>query len=110
MEHLGMNFSERYDTTIRDLESRLSVLIDNGAEFDLDRSGDVLTIEFDDGEKFVITPQAPMEQLWVSANYAGHRFDWDGDAWIHEKNGKELSTVLSRSMSEKLGSSVHLDD
>jgi CyaY protein len=99
-------FSLHYDTTIRELERKLGDLIDDGAEFDIERNGDVLVIEFEDGEKIVITPQAPMEQLWVSANYAGHRFDWNGDEWVNEKGGEEFIPFLSRVLSEKFGSTI----
>ncbi len=75
-------FSQRYDATIRNLEQTLAALIDAGQEFDFTRSGDVLTIEFENGEKIVITPQSPMEQLWISANYAGHRFNWLEDRGV----------------------------
>ena len=101
-------FSLHYDTTIRELERKLGDLIDDGAEFDIERNGDVLVIEFEDGEKIVITPQAPMEQLWVSANYAGHRFDWNGGGWVNEKGGEEFIAFLSRVLSEKLGSSTEI--
>ena len=63
------NFSQKYDATIRTLDQKLSELIDEGQPFDFTRSGDVLTIEFENGKKIVITPQALMEQLWISANY-----------------------------------------
>ncbi|HEY3876432.1 MAG TPA: iron donor protein CyaY [Candidatus Kapabacteria bacterium] len=101
-------FSQNYDETIRSLESRLSTLIDDGSEFDFTRMGDVLTIEFENDEKIVITPQAPMEQLWVSANYAGHRFNWNGSHWQHEKSGESFSQFLSNALSEGLGTPVDL--
>ncbi len=105
-----MNFSKNYDATIRDLESKLGDLIDDGADFDLDRRGDVLTIEFEDGEKIVITPQSPMEQLWVSANYAGHRFKWSDAVahWTNEKGGESIQSFLSNALSTKLGTPVTL--
>jgi CyaY protein len=100
------DFSRNYDTTIRDLEAKLDALIDSGISFDFSRSGDVLTIEFDSGEKIIITPQSPMEQLWISANYAGHRFNWDGGNWINEKGGQELSKFLPEALSLQLGITV----
>src|ERR1035437_9599898 len=97
------NFSQTYDTTIRNLESRLSDLVDEGKDFDFQRKGDVLEIEFDDGEKVVITPQSPLEQLWVSANYAGHRFNWNGDEWANEKGGETIDGFIDRIIADKLG-------
>ncbi len=103
---LMTDFSRNYDNAIRDLEAKLDSLIDSGIEFDFSRSGDVLTIEFDSGEKIIITPQAPTEQLWISANYAGHRFNWDGGNWVNEKGGQELSIFLSEALSSQLGMQI----
>jgi CyaY protein len=101
-------FTQNYDQTIRDLEGKLDALIDSGIEFDFSRSGDVLTIEFDSGEKIIITPQAPTEQLWISANYAGHRFNWVDGNWVNEKGGRELSAFLSEALTLQLGSNIEI--
>ena len=103
-----MEFSKNYDATIRALDARLSDLIDSGLAFDLERKGDVLNVEFEDGEKIVITPQSPLEQLWISANYAGHRFNWNGTEWTHEKSGETLTSFLASLLSQKLGMHVTL--
>ena len=100
-----MNFSQQYDTTIRDLEEKLGALIDEGAEFDIERKGDVLNIEFEDGEKIVITPQAPLEQLWVSADYAGHRFRWN-DGWTNEKDGMAIQDFLNNILERRIGKTL----
>lgn len=96
------NFAQNYDTTIRNLESRLGDLVDAGKDFDFQRKGDVLEIEFEDGERVVITPQSPLEQLWVSANYAGHRFNWNGETWVNEKGGEAINDFLLGIMEAKL--------
>jgi CyaY protein len=102
------DFSRNYDNTIRNLEGKLESLIDSGIEFDFSRSGDVLTIEFDSGEKIIITPQAPTEQLWISANYAGHRFNWSDGNWVNEKGSQELSKFLSEALSLQFGTTVEV--
>jgi CyaY protein len=99
-----ISFSHNYDATIRDLEQKLAAMIDAGSEFDFSRSGDVLTIEFEDGEKIVITPQSPLEQLWISANYAGYRFNWSEEQseWVQEKSGEPFEGFISSTVSKKL--------
>jgi len=71
----------------------------------------VLTIEFEDGEKIVITPQSPMEQLWISANYAGHRFNWSEERsdWTDDKSSESLKSFLSMSITTKIGSESNFD-
>ena len=105
-----MNFTEHYYTTISTLDDRLSTLIDSGSDLEFERSGDVLTIIFSDGAKFIVTPNSPVNQLWVSANYEGHRFNFDGArlAWIDEKTGQEFHTYMSRLLSDKLAEEVRV--
>jgi len=104
------DFTARYDATITDLETRLTNAIDEGSAFDYEKNGDVLTIEFEDGERFIVSPNSPVNQLWLSANYAGYRFNWSNEAigWINEKTAEPLLLQLERALSEKLGKAVSL--
>ena len=105
-----MTFTQQYDYTILNLDNILSSLIDSGLDFDLEKNGDVLTIIFPDNAKFIISPNSPVNQLWVSANYEGHRFDFDGAqlVWIDEKTGQEFHEYFSRLLSDKLGQEVEM--
>jgi CyaY protein len=104
------SFIHQYDTTVRKLDDELSALIDSGADFDLEKNGDVLSIIFDDGSKFIISPNSPVNQLWVSANYEGHRFNFveARSAWIDEKSNEEFGAYLSRLFTEKLDEPITL--
>jgi CyaY protein len=103
-----MNFSEHYDATTSALDDRLSALIDSGSDLEFEKSGDVVTIIFPDKSKFIVSPNSPVNQLWVSANYEGHRFNFDGArlAWIDEKTGQEFHEYMSRLLSDKLSAEV----
>src|SRR3954469_11085026 len=103
------SFDSNYDTTIRSLDDKLSALIDNGIDLELDKNGDVLTIGFEDGSKFIISPNSPVSQLWVSANYEGHRFNFVDNKWVDEKSGEEFLLYLSRLLSAKLDTSITLE-
>jgi CyaY protein len=104
------DFTTHYDATRRELETRLSEAIDQGSDFDFDTSGDVIKIEFTDGEKFVVSPNSPVEQLWISANYAGTRFNWSEEAkdWLSEKSQESVFVFLANAISQKLGEDVTL--
>jgi len=104
------SFSQHYDKTIRNLDDSLSSFIDSGSDFELEKNGDVLVISFTDGSKFIISPNSPVGQLWVSANYEGHRFNFHEarEAWIDEKSGEEFLSYLSRLLSEKLTGNISL--
>lgn len=102
------SFTDRYDFTIKNLDDKLSALIDSGSEFDVEMNGDVLSVIFEDGSKFIISPNSPVSQLWVSANYEGHRFNFDEakQQWIDEKSSEEFPKYLSRLLSDKLGDEI----
>ena len=104
------SFSLRYDAATSEIERKLGDLIDQGASFDLERNGDVLKIEYEDGESVVITPQEPTGQLWISADYAGHRFNFSEEAglWLSEREGEGLNAFLSRTLSAHLGEEIEL--
>ena len=95
------SFTNQYDTTIRSLDDALSSLIDSGSDFELEKNGDVLVLIFTDGSKFIISPNSPVSQLWVSANYEGHRFNYDEatSSWRDEKSQEEFLAYLSRLLS-----------
>jgi len=104
------SFTQNYDFTIQKLDDRLSALIDAGSEFDLEKNGDVLSIIFEDDTKFIISPNSPVNQLWVSANYEGHRFNFDeaNSLWYDEKSQEEFLSYLGSLLSEKLSAEIVL--
>ena len=104
------SFTDRYDATVTNLDNQLSDLIDSGSDFDIEKNGDVLSVIFEDGSKFIITPNSPVSQLWVSANYEGHRFNFDEatQQWLDEKSNEEFSIYLSRLFTEKLDKNITL--
>ena len=82
---------------------------------DADRSGNVLTIEFDSGEQIVINIQTPTEQVWLASRVTGgFHFSWDGEAWKDSDgdSGNVLEvllkcwSVLGRAASQLSGETV----
>ncbi|MDP4219346.1 MAG: iron donor protein CyaY [Bacteroidota bacterium] len=104
------SFTKNYDVTINKLDDQLSDLIDSGLDFELEKNGDVLTISFEDGTKFIVSPNSPVSQLWVSANYEGHRFNYNPETglWSDEKSGELFSAYISRLLSQKLDTEIHI--
>ena len=73
---------------------------------DADRSGNVLTIEFDSGEQIVINIQTPTEQVWLASRVTGgFHFSWDGEAW-KDSDGEDFWSVLGRAASQLSGETV----
>jgi CyaY protein len=76
----------------------------------VDLAGEILTLEFDDGTKYVANSHSAAQQIWLSANLAAWHFAWDGAQWKDTRTGKELFAELGRLVSEKLAQPLALRD
>jgi len=68
--------------------------------------GGLLNLLFDDPPgKFVITPNAPVQQIWISALSTSFKLDWDTNAgaFILPRTGEPLTSLVDRLIGEHLG-------
>jgi CyaY protein len=64
-----------------------------------------LHVSFDDGSRFVISPNAPVRQIWISALATSFKLDWS-DAkgeFVLPKTGEALKPLVSRLINQQLG-------
>jgi frataxin len=76
--------------------------------FEVEEQGGVLNILFDEPPgKFVITPNTPPRQVWISALSTSFKLDWSEAAksFVLAKTGETLAAVVDRVIQEHLGSS-----
>jgi iron-sulfur cluster assembly protein CyaY len=68
----------------------------------------VVTIEFPDGVRFVLSRQRAAEQIWLAAVAAGFHYSWDASSgtWRETKDRHELFTRLAELLTGKLGQPV----
>jgi iron donor protein CyaY len=64
----------------------------------------VLTIETEEPTpgKIVVSPNAPVRQIWISALSRSFKLDWNGEAFAFS-TGEKLDTLLGRLIGEQLG-------
>jgi iron-sulfur cluster assembly protein CyaY len=96
-------FRLRADQALEDLQQELLPFADeNGLEIDL-RNG-VLQIVFEEPEpaKFVVSPNAPVQQIWVSARMRSFKLAWSDDAGTFALDGVPLDTLVQRLAQEQL--------
>jgi CyaY protein len=77
--------------------------VDSG--FEVEEQGGVLNVEFEEpAGKFVITPNAPMRQIWISALSTSFKLDWDSaaTAFILPKTGEHLMALVDRLIAERI--------
>lgn len=103
-------FQTRSDAAIQDLNRALLQAAES-FEFDPDFQAGALTIEFDSPrEKFVVSPNAPVFQVWVSARVKSYKLDWQQDraAFVLPATGQSLKELLGDLIGQRVGESVTL--
>jgi iron donor protein CyaY len=77
-------------------------------EVDYTTADGVVTIEFSGGEKFILSRQSQMKQMWLAAGSHGFHYNWDASRglWLDDKDGHELFPRLAETISVQLGHPV----
>ena len=60
--------------------------------------------------KFVISPNAPVRQIWVSAHSKSYKLDWDSveNAFRLAGTGQTLTELIQEAIAKQLGEEVSL--
>lgn len=102
-----MNETEFLALTGQVLDSIESQADDWAATLDVDieanRSGNVLTLIFNDDAHVVINSQAAMQEIWVAARSGGFHYRYEGGNWVDTRGGPALSEALSQICSAAAG-------
>jgi CyaY protein len=78
---------------------------ESDAGFEVEEQGGVLNVVFDAPPgKFVLTPNAPVRQIWISALSTSFKLDWDAAAraFVLPKTGELLQPLVDRLIEERL--------
>lgn len=102
-------FRRRSDEALTKLQRALERASED-YDFDVDRNEGALTIEFDDPPaKFVVSPNAPVRQIWVSARVQSFKLDWQPEASAFAlPDGRTLEKLVADVAGEQLGEAVAL--
>lgn len=67
-------------------------------DFEIELSNGVLNLVFEEPKdtKFVVSPNMPMGQIWVSAMARGYRLGWDAERGEFVLDGETLVQLLER--------------
>ena len=77
-------------------------------EVDYSTADGVVKVEFPDGTTYVLNRQAGASQMWFAAGVRAWHYDWNGTAWVDDRDGHELFGNVARAVSEKLGRAVEV--
>jgi CyaY protein len=102
-------FRKRCDSALEDLRDKLAELGDTHG-FDVEGGSGKLEILFedDDDTRFVISPNTPVRQIWISALTTSFKLGWSeaAGAFVLEKSGETLSQLMGRILTQHLGTPV----
>lgn len=103
-------FQTHAGEALHDLYKRLNAISDT-YEFDADFNAGALAIEFEEPPaKFVVSPNSPVRQIWVSAHSKSFKLDWDPgrEEFVLAGTGESLAQMVGGAISQQLGEEVKL--
>ena len=102
-------FQRKCDAAFESLLKRLQELGD-AHDFEVEGGSGKLEVEFEDDDqtRFVISPNAPVRQIWISALTTSFKLGWSEQqqAFVLDKTGETLNQVMSRILTQQLGAAV----
>ncbi len=80
-------------------------------DFDSDFNAGALSVEFEDPPaRFVVSPNSPVRQIWVSANVQSYKLDWNEEEqdFVLGSTGQTLERLMETAIGQHLNQTVHL--
>src|SRR6476620_5805813 len=97
------DFRQQSEAALERMNRALDVVAENYDAEVMYQNG-VLTIETEEPHpgKIVVSPNAPVRQIWISALSRSFKLDWNGNAFAFS-TGETLDVLLGRLIGEQLG-------
>jgi len=97
-------FRKRSDSALQGLKQSL-ISAEESADMEVEDQAGALHISFEDGSRFVISPNAPVRQIWISALATSFKLDWSDGAqdFVLQKSGEPLKPLVARLINQQLG-------
>jgi len=100
-----LDFRRKADVAVEDLKKSL-IAAEDEAVIEVEEQNGVLNVVFEEPPaKFVITPNTPVRQIWISALSTSFKLDWSEteNDFVLEKTGERLKPLVGRLVNEQLG-------
>ena len=95
-----VEFRKAADAAIEQLKQELYAAEDDG-NFEVEEQAGALYVVFEEpAAKFVITPNAPVQQIWISALSTSFKLDLTADGFVLPKTGETLGPLVKRLIEE----------
>jgi CyaY protein len=103
-------FKKQCDLALESLYKKLSAATDD-YDFEPDFNAGALTIEFEEPKaRFVVSPNSPVRQIWVSAHSKSFKLEWvpAQNAFVLPDTGQTLEQMVATAIGKHLGEEFHL--
>ena len=97
-------FRNHADAALGALKQSL-IKAEESAEIEVEDQAGALQVSFEDGTRFVISPNAPVRQIWISALATSFKLDWSDEDrdFVLQKTGEGLKPLTARLINQQLG-------
>jgi iron donor protein CyaY len=98
------DFRKRAESALGTLKKSL-IAAEDSADLEVEDQAGALHISFEDGSRFVISPNAPVRQIWISALATSFKLDWSETEqdFVLQKTGEKLKPLVARLINQQLG-------
>jgi iron donor protein CyaY len=99
-------FRRESDEALEALKQALIAAEDDGGGFEFEDNNGAMNILFENGSsKFVVTPNTPVRQIWISAQATSFKLEWSEvkRQFVLPKTAEALIPLVERLLREHLG-------
>jgi CyaY protein len=100
-----LTFRRHADAALESLKK--SLIAAEGEEFEVEENGGALNVLFEQPPgKFVITPNSPVRQIWISALSTSYKLDWSDQVndFVLSKDNTAIRPLVAKLINQHLGS------
>jgi iron donor protein CyaY len=101
-------FNQKADAALTSLDRALSPAAEEHG-FEVDMNAGALTVEFEDPPaRFVVSPNSPVRQVWVSALNKSFKLEFvpAQDTFVLRETGQTLTELMFSVVGQQLGESL----
>jgi frataxin len=97
-------FRKHADAALESLKKSL-IAAEDAASIEVEDQAGALHISFEDETRFVISPNAPARQIWISALSTSFKLDWSEarQDFLLQRTGENLKPLVARLINQQLG-------
>jgi iron-sulfur cluster assembly protein CyaY len=101
------DFRKRADAALDSLKKSLMVA-EESADLEVEDQSGALHVSFEDRSKFIVSPNAPVRQIWISALATSFKLDWSDEDhdFVLSKTGERLKILVARLINQQLGEEI----